>query len=173
MHECRNDRQGGPTMSDGIRGARPLRLDEVPERQSTGCPAPFDRLVAGRFRRCPGDAFGPGDFGVNLTRLGPGAATSQRHWHTEEDEFVLVLEGEVVLVDDSGERVPGPGMCVGFPKGVDNAHHFVNRGERPAVLLEIGSRRPETDEVFYADIDLRCLPGRRFAHRDGTPYEAP
>jgi uncharacterized cupin superfamily protein len=160
-------------MSGDVRGAQPLRLDEVAERQSTGYPAPFDRLVAGRYRRRLGAAFGLGDFGANLTRLEPGAATSERHWHTEEDEFVLVLEGEVVLVADGGEHVLGPGMCAGFPKGVGNAHHSVNEGGRPAVLLEIGSRRPETDDVLYADIDLRCLPGRPFAHRDGTPHEAP
>ncbi len=147
----------------------PLAMDEVPEQQRTGYPEPFAAAVAGRWRRRLGDAFGLSDFGVNLTRLEPGAASSQRHWHSGEDEFVLVLEGEVVLVTDAGETPMRAGTCIGFRKGVANAHQLVNRGDRAALLLEIGTRRPESDEVVYPDIDLRCLPGRVFAHRDGRP----
>ncbi len=152
-------------------GLRPPALDPatVPERSGTGYPEPFRAVVAGRHKRALGDALGLVDFGVNLTRLEPGAASAHRHWHTEEDEFVYVLEGELVLVTDAGEQILRPGMCAGFPKGRPDGHQLVNRGDRPALYLEIGSRHPE-DEAFYPGLDLRALPGRRFAHADGTPY---
>ncbi len=150
---------------------RPPALDPatLAERSGTGYPEPFRAMVAGRHKRALGDPLGLTDFGVNLTRLEPGAASAHRHWHTREDEFVYILEGELVLVTDAGEQLLRPGMCAGFPKGRPDGHHLVNRGDRPAVYLEIGSRHPE-DEAFYPGIDLRALPGRRFTHADGTPY---
>ncbi len=159
-------------MSTPRPSLRPPALDPatVPEDGGTAYPEPYRAVVAGRFRRRLGEALGLTDFGVNLTRLEPGAATALRHWHTAEDEFVFVLEGEVVLVSEAGEQVLGPGTCAGFPAGRADGHCLVNRGDRPALLLEIGSRRPDVDEVIYPDADLRALPGRRFVHADGRPW---
>lgn len=152
--------------------ARPvaLRATEVPEVSSTGYPEPFRALVAGRHRRRLGDAFGLGQFGVNLCRLEPGAASSQRHWHEKEDEFVWVLEGEVVLVTDAGETVLGPGMVAGFPAGRANGHHFVNRSGRDVLLLEIGTRSADGERVVYPDVDLLYDSTRGYLHKDGTPW---
>jgi len=119
-----------------------------------------------------GDAAGLTQFGVNLMRLAPGAWSSQRHWHTHEDEFVYVLEGEVVLVTDSGEEVLRPGDCVGFKAGVPDGHHLQNRSERDAVFLEIGTRATAEDECFYPDIGMRALKNRAgYVDWDGRPYE--
>jgi uncharacterized cupin superfamily protein len=116
-----------------------------------------------------GDAAGLTDFGVNLLRLPPGSWSSQRHWHALEDEFVYVLEGEVVLVSEAGEEVLRPGDCAGFKAGSPDGHHLQNRSQDAAVLLEIGSRKP-TEEVAYPDIDLHGSTARGFTHKDGTPY---
>jgi uncharacterized cupin superfamily protein len=118
-----------------------------------------------------GDAAGLSDFGVNLLRLPPGAWSSQRHWHCAEDEFVYVLDGEVVLVTDSGEEILRAGDCAGFKAGIKDGHHLQNRYSRQAVVLEIGSRKAADDEGDYPDIDLRFLKaGAGFAHKDGRPY---
>jgi uncharacterized cupin superfamily protein len=153
---------------------RPPALDPatVAPRRGTDYPAPFDRAVETRERRALGDALGLTNLGVNLARLPPGCASAQRHWHTEEDEFVWVLEGEVVLVTDGGEQTLKPGMAAGFPAGRADGHHLINRTSEDAVLLEVGDRRP-TDQVEYPDIDLRfaVVDGRRrFVHKDGSPY---
>ena len=104
-------------------------------------------------------------------RLPPGQWTSQRHWHTAEDEFVWVVEGEVVLVTDEGEQVLVAGDCAGFPAGDPNGHHIQNRSDKEVVLLEVGSRRPDTDGCDYPDIDLVLDEGSsEYRHRDGTPY---
>src|SRR6478752_2687544 len=131
-----------------------IDIDALPVRTGSGYPAPFDAPCLGRTRRALGDAAGLDQFGVNLQRLAPGAWTSQRHWHTTEDEFVWVLEGEVVLVTDEGEEVLRAGDCAGFKAGVANGHHLQNRSGAEAVLLEVGSRRPEADGCDYPDIDL-------------------
>lgn len=106
---------------------------------------------------------------VNLLHLPPGAWSSQRHWHTEEDEFAWIVEGEVVLVTDAGEEVLRAGDCAGFKAGVADGHHLQNRSSRPALILEIGSRRPETDAVDYPDIDLRWSETTGYARKNGTP----
>jgi uncharacterized cupin superfamily protein len=103
-------------------------------------PSPFDAPVAGRARQRLGDGAGLTQFGVNLTRLPPGGWSSQRHWHSAEDEFIYILEGELVLVTDSGEEVLRPGDCAGFKAGVADGHHLQNRTSREAVLLEVGGR---------------------------------
>jgi uncharacterized cupin superfamily protein len=145
--------------------------DAAPTRFGCGYPPPYDVRCEGRKRWKLGDAAGLDQFGVNLMRLPPGQWTSQRHWHTAEDEFVWVLEGEVVLVTDQGEQVMRPGDCAGFPAGVANGHHLQNRTDREAVLLEIGSRRPDTDGADYPDIDLVLDEGAvEYRHRDGRPY---
>ena len=149
-----------------------IDVDAAPVREGSDYPPPFDAICRARRRRALGDAAGLSQFGVNLMRLAPGAWSSQRHWHTEEDEFVYVLEGEGVLVTDAGEQALKPGECAGFPAGVANGHHIQNRSDRELVMLEIGSRRPQTDACAYPDIDMIAEPGSSgYAHRDGRPYE--
>src|ERR1039457_3534764 len=126
----------------------------VTPRTGSGYPEIFRAAVAGREKRALGDAAGLSRFGVNLVRLPPGTASALRHWHTAEEEFVYVLEGEVALVTDAGTQTLGPGMAAGFPAGRPDGHQLVNRSEHDVLYLEVGDRRPE-DEVEYPDIDLR------------------
>src|SRR5882672_9736608 len=116
-------------------------------------PPPFDEPCRSRQRTKLGDEAGLSDFGVNLTRLPPGAWSSQRHWHTAEDEFVYVLSGEVTLVTDTGEETLRAGDCAAFPKNAPNGHHLINKGGATATYLEIGSRLDD-DSCHYPDIDL-------------------
>ena len=137
----------------------------------SGYPAPYDEPCRERRRLRLGEGAGLTQFGVNLLRLAPGVWSSQRHWHSAEDEFVFVLEGEVVLVTDAGEEVLRAGDCAGFKAGERDGHQLQNRSSAEAVLLEIGARQPERDAVDYPDIDLTIPAGTRtFAHKDGTPY---
>lgn len=148
-----------------------IDLDAAPTRFGTGYPAPYDAECRERRRWKLGDAAGLTQFGVNLMRLPPGQWTSQRHWHTAEDEFVYVLEGEGVLVTGAGEEILRPGDCAGFPAGAPDGHHIQNRSDRELVLLEVGSRRPDEDGCDYPDIDLVLRPGEdAYRHRDGVPY---
>lgn len=148
-----------------------IDLDSAPAVAGTRYPAPYDEACKQRFRRCLADAAGLTQFGVHLLHLPPGCWSSQRHWHTAEDEFVLVLEGAVVLVTDSGEELLEPGDCAGFKAAVANGHHFQNRSNRDALLLEVGTRQPHNDEVFYPDIDLVAPKGRAgYAHKSGEAY---
>jgi uncharacterized cupin superfamily protein len=134
-------------------------------------PSPFNLPCEGRSRWRLGDAAGLSQFGVNWTRLPPGTWSSQRHWHTVEDEFVFILEGEVVLVTDAGEEILRAGDCCGFKAGAQDGHHLQNRSDREAIVLEIGTRQPDEDEAYYPDIDLHAAKGRSgYLHRDGTPY---
>jgi len=139
----------------------------------SGYPEPFRSRVLPREKRRIGKALGLTQFGVNLTTLPAGRESSMRHWHTQEEEFVYVLEGEVVLCTEAGYQVPHAGCCAGFPAGSGNGHQLVNRSDRPAVYLEVGSSHPDSDQVFYPDVDLHYDPaahGGRFTHKDGTPY---
>lgn len=139
----------------------------------TGYPAPFAADCVRRAKRRLGDAVGLTQYGVNLVLLPPGQASAQRHWHSREDEFVYVLEGELVLVTDDGEQMIYPGLIAGFPAGVENGHHLINRSDSAAVYLEVGTRDPR-DEVDYPDIDmlLRIVDGEQtFVHKDGTPWD--
>ena len=123
-------------------------------------------------RRALGDAAGLTQFGVNLLHLPPGAWSSQRHWHTHEDEFVWVVEGEVVLVTDAGEEVLRAGDCAGFKANVPNGHHLINRTGRDALILEVGTRSGR-ERAHYPDVDLLYeVDGKniRILHKDGTPY---
>jgi uncharacterized cupin superfamily protein len=148
-----------------------IDIPAAPTRVGTDYPPPHDAKCQGRRRWALGDLAGLDQFGVNLMRLPPGQWSSQRHWHSAEDEFVWVVEGEVVLVDDAGETVLRAGDCAGFKAGVANGHHLENRSDREAVLLEMGSRRPEQDTCTYADIDMVARAGEDFyRHKDGTPY---
>src|SRR5580698_6635341 len=107
-------------------------------------------------------------FGVNLTVIQPGGWSSQRHWHSLEDEFIWVVEGELTLITDAGEETLRPGDCVGFKRGDPDGHHLVNRSGRPARVLEIGNSDPQ-DRCTYPDIDM-IADGPGYSHRDGTPY---
>jgi uncharacterized cupin superfamily protein len=147
-----------------------IDIDKAPTRFGTAYPPPLDAPCLERKRWKLGDAAGLTQFGVNLLRLPPGVWSSQRHWHTAEDEFVFVLEGEAVLVTDAGEEILRPGDCAGFKAGEPDGHHLQNRSDKEVVLLEIGSRRTD-DGAEYPDIDLRALAGSRaYVRKDGTPY---
>jgi uncharacterized cupin superfamily protein len=141
-------------------------------RTDSGYPEPYRSRVLPREKRSLGLALGLKQFGVNLTTLPPGKESSMRHWHTHEEEFVYVLEGEVVLRTDAGEQLLRTGSCVGFPAGSGDGHQLLNRSDRPAIYLEVGTQ-VDADEVFYPDVDmLYNAPGQRgrYSRRDGTPF---
>jgi len=147
-----------------------IDLDKIKPTNRTGYPPPYDQDVAGRWVRRLGKAGRLTEIGVSHVMLQPGAASSQRHWHEGLDEFVVVLEGEAVLVEDDGETLLGPGDCAAFPKDVANGHHLVNRSDRPCTLLAIDNRRGEGD-CHYPDADLKWDQSNgRYTHKDGTPY---
>lgn len=141
-------------------------------RRPSNYPEPFASRMAGREKRPLGDLFGLRAFGVNLTRLRPGAQSALHHRHTRQDEFVYILDGDPTLVTDDGEVLLRPGMCAGFAAD-GTAHHLVNRSTRDVVCLEIGDRA-QGDEVHYPADDLQAQTGEdgewRFAHKDGAPY---
>jgi uncharacterized cupin superfamily protein len=136
-------------------------------------PAVFRGRVAGREKRVLGDPFGLTNFGVNLTRLLPGAESALRHAHRVQDEWIYILEGTPTLVTDAGETQLAPGMCAGFAKGTGDAHHLVNRTDRDVLYLEVGDRGGD-EVVDYPDddmvLDADAAGARRFRHADGTPY---
>jgi len=145
----------------------------VPQRKGSGYPPQFAAPCAQRIRQRLGDAGGLRDFGVNLMRLPPGGWSSQRHWHSHEDEFVYVLEGELVLVEDGGETLLRAGDCAAFPKNTGNGHHMINRSGALAVYLEAGSRQP-ADLTTCSDIDMMSSNADgRFVHKDGSPFGEP
>ena len=147
-----------------------IDLSAVPVRKGSGYPAPFDQPCAGRTRRRLGDAGGLTDFGVNLMTLPPGGWSSQRHWHSHEDEFVTVLEGELTLVEDGGETLLKAGDCATFAKNSGNGHHLINRSSTTVLYLEVGSRNPD-DVITCSDIDMMSPSSDgRFLHKDGTRY---
>jgi uncharacterized cupin superfamily protein len=130
-----------------------IDIDAVPKRLGSGYPPPFTAPCADRARQRLGDAGGLSDFGVNLMQLPSGNWSSQRHWHSHEDEFVYVLEGELTLIEDGGETVLRAGDCAAFPKNSGNGHHMINRSEAMAIYLEVGSRSP-ADLTTCSDIDM-------------------
>jgi uncharacterized cupin superfamily protein len=146
---------------------------EVPESTGSLYPEPFKSRMGDRRKRRLGDAFGLTQYGVNLVTLGPGAQSALRHWHTREDELVYIVAGELVLTTDAGEQVVRSGDVVGFPGGQNDGHHFVNRSDRPAQYIEIGSRLDD-DMAYYPDDDLQWLVREdgewTAAHKDGKPY---
>jgi uncharacterized cupin superfamily protein len=151
-----------------------IKAAEAPPRaRSTGYPEPFAARVNGRDKRPLGDLFGLQNFGVNLTRLAPGAHSSLRHAHTKQDEFVYILEGHPTLVTNAGETQLEPGMCAGFKAGSGDAHHLQNRTLADVLYLEIGDRTPG-DGASYPDDDLQAVLGTdgkwRYLHKDGTAY---
>ena len=149
-----------------------IDIASIKLESATGYPEPFRQAVLGRSRRRLGNAVGLDQFGVNLTRLKPNAQSSQRHWHAAEDEFVYVLEGELVLCEDDGETVLRPGDAAGWKAGVANGHCLVNRSSQDAVYLEIGSRA-KIERATYPDIDLlvrRDEHGMHYTRKSGEPY---
>ena len=151
-----------------------VRATDVEGRVGSGYPEPFTAECMTRIKRGLGDLFGLTQFGVNLTTLPPGAWSAQRHWHEREDEFIYVVEGELVVISDDGEAVLVAGMCAGFPAGRANGHHVVNRSVSTASYLEIGTRSTE-ERAHYPDIDLAAKTladgSVRFTNRSGKPYE--
>lgn len=145
----------------------------VPARTTSIYPTDEQRLrVVGRSKQALGDALGLQNFGVNLVTLEPGAISAFRHWHTRQDEFVYVLEGELILVTEAGEQCLVAGTCAGFPAGRADGHQLVNRSGRVAVYLEVGDRLPG-DRAYYSEEDLEARASRgsyEFRHKDGTPY---
>jgi uncharacterized cupin superfamily protein len=158
-------------MSESIPAA--IHAGDIEARTGSSYPDPFRKDVAARSKRALGDLFGLTNYGVNLVELSPGSWSSQRHWHSHEDELVYVLSGELTLVSDAGRQRLVAGMVAGFPAGDTNGHHLLNDGDSVATYLEIGNRVAE-DEVFYPDIDLQLIGdgegGYVFTHRDGKPY---
>ena len=146
-----------------------IDIEAAELRTGSRYPSPFDEPCRDKTRRKLGEAAGLTQFGVNLLRLPPGSWSAQRHWHTREDEFIWVLEGEVVLVDDAGDRVLRAGDCAGFKGGVANGHHLQNRSASDAVVLEVGTRDYANDACDYPDIDMTA-DEHGYLHRDGTRY---
>jgi len=149
-----------------------IDIPKLPVYDGTDYPEPFRKVVAGRARKPLGKAAGLDQFGVNLTTLKPGAASALRHWHQNEDEFVYILAGEVVLIEDDGETVLKAGDAAAFKANSGNGHHLVNKSTREAVFLEIGSRFKH-ERVEYPDVDLVAVgdeQGARYTHKDGRPY---
>jgi len=135
-------------------------------------PEPWRAITEGREKTALGDVVGLTQFGVNLTRLKPGAASALRHWHEAEDEFVYVLEGEIMLIEDGSTTVLQRGDAAGFKAGVANGHHLVNKSQRDAVYLEVGTRA-KRERGHYPDVDLiydRDESGFRFSRRSGEAY---
>ncbi|MGL5065457.1 MAG: cupin domain-containing protein [Microcoleus sp.] len=149
-----------------------INPENVPDSAGSNYPQQFKALVAGRVKKRLGNAAGLQNFGVNLVKLAPGSCSALRHWHTRQDEFIYVLEGEVTLVTNSGEEVLKPGMAAGFPAGEANGHHLVNRTNSDVVYLEMGDRTPG-DSANYPDDDLVAKAsdnGWTFTHKNGDSY---
>ena len=144
----------------------------VPEKKGSNYPDKFKSFVAGRSKKRLGDAAGIQNFGVNLVKLDPGSCSALRHWHAKQDEFIYILEGEVTLVTNAGEQTLKAGMAAGFPAGVADGHHLINRSNSVAIYLEIGDRTPE-EQVNYPDDDLMAKHSSKgwvFNHKDGSGY---
>ena len=149
-----------------------IDIDKITLDSSTNYPPPFNKAVEGRARKRLGRAAGLTQFGVNICTLKPGAASSQRHWHENEDELVYLLAGEVVLVEDGGETVLKPGEAAAWKAGVADGHCLVNRSSRDAVFIEVGTRA-QAERAHYSDIDMmvtRDGKGFRYTRKNGEPY---
>jgi uncharacterized cupin superfamily protein len=148
-----------------------IDIDALPALRGSRYPAPFDEPCRARSRKRLGQAGGLTGFGVNLLTLPPGAWSSQRHWHSDEDELVFVVEGEVVLITDAGETRLAAGDCATFKAGVADGHQLVNRTDRDARVLEVGAKDQAKDRTVYSDADMIAEPGEDFyRRRDGAAY---
>ena len=149
-----------------------IEIAKATVRTTSVYPAEFQHVVRGREKTALGNVADLTQFGVNLTRLKPGAASALRHWHQSEDEFVYILEGELVLIENEGETLLQPGDAAGFKAGVPNGHHLINRSQRDAVYLEVGTRAVD-DRGHYPDVDLDLVrhEGKTLlTHKNGEPY---
>jgi uncharacterized cupin superfamily protein len=146
-----------------------IDIERAPVSAGSRYPKPFDAPCRNKIRHRLAVAAGLKQIGVNLLELAPGAWSSQRHWHTQAEEFVYVLEGEVVLVTEEGEEILCAGDCAAFLPGDPNGHHLQNRSSAPARVLEIGTAYLPEDETFYPDVDLKAGSSGYF-RKDGTPY---
>jgi len=146
-----------------------IDLTGIEQTNRTGYPAPFDADVAGRFGRRLAPATGLTDFGVSHVVLKPGAWSSQRHWHDGEDEFLVMLEGEAVLVEDDGPVALRPGDLAAFPKGVRNGHHLRNESDRDCAFVVFGGG--VCTGGGYSDIDMLFTAEGKYVHKDGSPYD--
>jgi uncharacterized cupin superfamily protein len=144
-------------------------LDRIEPVNRTGYPPPFNEDVAGRWYRRLAPATGLTDFGVSHVTLKPGAWSSQRHWHDGEDEFLVILSGEALLVEDDGCTALKPGDCAAWPKGSTNGHHLRNEGEQDCVFVVVGGGK--NTGGGYSDIDMLFTEDGRYVRKDGTPYE--
>jgi uncharacterized cupin superfamily protein len=159
---------------DAYPSPRPA-LDVAPQAKQTNYPEPFASQVRGREKRRLGEQFGLTNFGVNLTRLKPGAVSSVRHGHSQQDEFVYILEGRPTLVTNAGPTLLAPGMCAGFKAGLGDAHHLKNETDEEVWYIEIGDRTAG-DAAHYPDDDLAVtvVDGvYLFTRKDGSPVEPP
>ena len=145
-----------------------IDLDSIEQVNSTGYPAPFNEDVAGRWYRRLAPATRLTDFGVSEVTLQPGAWSSQRHWHYGEDEFLVMIEGEAVLIEDEGRMVMRPGDCAAWPKGVANGHHLVNESDAPCRFIVMGGGT--NTGGCYSDIDMMWDIDDGYIHKNGTPY---
>jgi uncharacterized cupin superfamily protein len=142
-------------------------LEALPVLGGSGYLPPYQAAVAGRSRRAVADNLAA--FGANLVRLEPGAWSSQRHWHSAEDELVIMVSGEAVLIEDGGETLLRPGDIATFARGVANGHHLINRTDRDVVFLAVGNDAPDTDECHYPDIDMFWSGTTGFVRKSGAP----
>ncbi len=152
-----------------------LNLEDAPLKTGSIYPEPYASMMKGRSSLRLGDAGGLTQFGANLVILEPGALSSLRHWHQHEDEFVMVTEGECTLVQDAGETVMRPGDCAAFPAGSPDGHQFINRTDKVAKFLVVGSKAPR-EVATYSDVDLRLeVDGgkARFTYKDGSDWTGP
>ena len=145
-----------------------VALDRIEQSNRTGYPPPFDEAVAGRWYRRLAPAMGLTNFGVSHVTLKPGAWSSQRHWHNGEDEFLVMLSGEAVLVEDDGRTVLRSGDCAAWPKGSTNGHHLINESGEDCTFVVVGGG--DNTGGGYSDIDMMWTPDDNYVHKDGTPY---
>lgn len=152
-----------------------IHPENVPSRTTSIYPDIFKPLMSGRVKQALGNAAGLKNFGVNLVTLAPGSCSALRHWHTRQDEFIYVIEGELALITNAGEQILTPGMMAGFPAGEEDGHQLVNHSHEVVVYLEIGDRTPD-DEVHYPDNDLIAKSGADgypiFTYKDGSLYDS-
>ena len=148
-----------------------LELDAIPQTNATGYPAPFDAMVEGRWYRRLAPVAGLTLMGASHVTLAPGGYSSQRHWHRGQDELVVVIAGEAVLIDDSGETLVRAGDVLAFPAGEANGHHMHNRSGEPCVFVAISAGAGAADSGIYSDIDM-VFDAEGYARKDGTRYPA-
>ncbi|MBD2626899.1 cupin domain-containing protein [Trichormus variabilis] len=151
-----------------------INPDNVPRRTTSVYPDVFKSRIAGRVKQVLGNAAGLKNFGVNLVTLTPGSCSALRHWHTQQDEFIYIIQGEATLITNAGEQILTAGMMAGFPAGEANGHQLVNKSQAIVIYLEVGDRSPG-EEVYYPDDDLIAKSsddgGWIFTHKNGDLYE--